>query len=169
MAIIWRPAAEFAPKPFKVNELQACTPCSGSGAKVQVQRDTLLEDFKLLLKDFYLRICTPEQLKLEQRAHSKPKRYFNGKIDEQEEQPEKRKKQEQQEKPEKGEKQKQEQKPEKRKKQKQQEKPEKGNKQKQELKTEKGKKQKQRAPALAVAGKGAKRRLIKSKALSALS
>lgn len=78
---MWRPAAEFAPKPFKVNELQACTPCSG-GSKVQVQRDTLLEDFKFLLKDYYLRICTPEQLKLEQRALSKPKRYFNAKIDE---------------------------------------------------------------------------------------
>lgn len=131
VAIIWRPAAEFAPKPFKVNELQACTPCSGSGAKVQVQRDTLLEDFKLLLKDFYLRICTPEQLKLEQRAQSKPKRYFNGKIEQQEEKPEKRKKQEQEQKP------------------------------------EKGKKQKKSAPALPA--KGAKKRLIKSKALSALS
>lgn len=151
MAIIWRPAAEFAPKPFKVNELQACKPCSGSGAKVQVQRDTLLEDFKLLLKDFYLRICTPEQLKLEQRAHSKPKRYFNGKIEQQEEKPEKRKKQEQEEKPEKGKKQK----------------PEKGKKQKQEQKPEKGKKLKKSAPALPA--KGAKKRLIKSKALSALS
>lgn len=151
MAIIWRPAAEFAPKPFKVNELQACTPCSGSGAKVQVQRDTLLEDFKLLLKDFYLRICTPEQLKLEQRAHSKPKRYFNGKIEQQEEKPEKRKKQEQEQKPEKGKKQK----------------PEKGKKQKQEHKPEKGKKLKKSAPALP--GKGAKKRLIKSKALNALS
>ncbi|XP_034112362.1 nucleolar protein 6 isoform X2 [Drosophila albomicans] len=75
LAIIWRPANEFAPKPFKVNELQACTPCFGG--KVQVDRDTLIEDFKLLLKDFYLRVTTPEQLKRGQREHSKPKRYFN--------------------------------------------------------------------------------------------
>ncbi|KAH8359720.1 hypothetical protein KR093_008614, partial [Drosophila rubida] len=75
LAIIWRPASEFAPKVFKVNELQACSPCAGG--KVQVDRDTLLEDFKLLLKDFYLRFSTPEQLKREQRESSKPKRYFN--------------------------------------------------------------------------------------------
>ncbi|KAH8417147.1 hypothetical protein KR222_004756, partial [Zaprionus bogoriensis] len=79
VAIIWRPAEQFAPKPFKVNELQACSPCSSAG-KVQVQRDTLLEDFKLLLKDFFLRICTPEEFKREQRQHNKPKRYFNGQI-----------------------------------------------------------------------------------------
>lgn len=61
---------------------------------MQIQRDTLLEDFKLLLKDFYIRICTPEQLKLEQRAQSKPKRYFNAKIEEEkaDKKPEKRRK-----------------------------------------------------------------------------
>ncbi|KAH8326221.1 hypothetical protein KR067_003582, partial [Drosophila pandora] len=75
LAIMWRPPSEFAPKPFKVNEVQACTPC-GNG-KVQVNRETLLEDFKLLLKDFYLRIATPEELRREQREHQQPKRYFN--------------------------------------------------------------------------------------------
>lgn len=74
---MWRPPSEFAPKPFKVTEVQACTPC-GNG-KVQVLRETLLEDFKLLLKDFYLRISTPEELKREQREHQQPKRYFNAK------------------------------------------------------------------------------------------
>lgn len=60
---------------------------------MQIQRDTLLEDIKLLLKDFYIRICTPEQLKLEQRAQSKPKRYFNAKIEEKaDKKPEKRRK-----------------------------------------------------------------------------
>lgn len=72
---MWRPPSEFTPKPFKVNEVQACTPCSHD--KVQVHRETLLEDFKLLLKDFYLRIATPEELKREQREHTQPKRYFN--------------------------------------------------------------------------------------------
>ncbi|KAL7730970.1 hypothetical protein ACLKA6_014201 [Drosophila palustris] len=93
LAIMWRPAAEFAPKSFKVNELQACTPCSGG--KVQVNKDTLLEDFKLLLKDFYLRICTPEELKREQREHSKPKRYFSGQPNEDKEKPPKKKKKKQ--------------------------------------------------------------------------
>lgn len=86
---MWRPASEFAPKPFKVNELQACTPCFGG--KVQVERDTLIEDFKLLLKDFYLRVCTPEQLKREQREHNKPKRYFNGQGEAEPEKPQKKK------------------------------------------------------------------------------
>ncbi|XP_030572283.1 nucleolar protein 6 [Drosophila novamexicana] len=90
LAIVWRPASEFAPKPFKVNELQACTPCFGG--KVQVERDTLIEDFKLLLKDFYLRVCTPEQLKREQREHNKPKRYFNGQGESEPEKPQKKKK-----------------------------------------------------------------------------
>ncbi|KAH8307533.1 hypothetical protein KR044_000288, partial [Drosophila immigrans] len=75
LAIIWRPTSEFAPKPFKVNDLQASTPCSGG--QVQVDRDTLLEDFKLILKDFYLRITTTEELKREKRESSKPNRYFN--------------------------------------------------------------------------------------------
>ncbi|KAH8288604.1 hypothetical protein KR054_006082, partial [Drosophila jambulina] len=75
LAIVWRPPTEFAPKPFKVTEVQGCSPC-GNG-KVQVLRETLLEDFKLLLKDFYLRISTPEELKREQREHQQPRRYFN--------------------------------------------------------------------------------------------
>ncbi|XP_017858430.1 PREDICTED: nucleolar protein 6 [Drosophila arizonae] len=90
LAIVWRPASEFAPKPFKVNELQACTPCSAG--KVQVVRDTLVEDFKLLLKDFYLRICTPEQLKREQRSHNKPKRYFDDQGEPDVDKPQKKKK-----------------------------------------------------------------------------
>ncbi|KAH8418447.1 hypothetical protein KR009_004270, partial [Drosophila setifemur] len=77
LAIVWRPPSVFAPKPFKVTEVQACTPC-GNG-KVQVLKETLLEDFKLLLKDFYLRIATPEELKREQREHQQPKRYYNAK------------------------------------------------------------------------------------------
>jgi len=44
---------------------------------VQVLKETLIEDFKLLLKDFYLRFATPEELKREQHEHQKPKRYFN--------------------------------------------------------------------------------------------
>ncbi|XP_017076437.2 nucleolar protein 6 [Drosophila eugracilis] len=75
LAIVWRPPTEFAPKTFKVTELQACTPCDNG--KVQVLRETLVEDFKILLKDFYLRIATPEELKREQREHQQPKRYFN--------------------------------------------------------------------------------------------
>ncbi|XP_017004505.2 nucleolar protein 6 [Drosophila takahashii] len=75
IAIMWRPPSEFAPKPFKVTELQGCSPCDNG--KVQVLKETLLEDFKFLLKDFYLRIATPEELKREQREHQQPKRYFN--------------------------------------------------------------------------------------------
>ncbi|XP_001359465.3 nucleolar protein 6 [Drosophila pseudoobscura] len=77
LAIMWRPPAVFAPKAFKVTELQACTLCDKG--KVQVVRETLVEDFKVLLKDFYLRISTPEELKREQREHQNPKRYFNAK------------------------------------------------------------------------------------------
>ncbi|EDV93823.1 GH18079 [Drosophila grimshawi] len=90
LAIVWRPASEFAPKAFKVNELQACTPCSGG--KVQVSRDILLEDFKLLLKDFYLRVCTPEQLKRERREHTEPKRYFNRPAEDDTSKPQKKRK-----------------------------------------------------------------------------
>ncbi|KAH8344265.1 hypothetical protein KR084_009047, partial [Drosophila pseudotakahashii] len=75
IAIMWRPPSEFAPKLFKVTEMQACSPCENG--KVQVLKETLLEDFKLLLKDFYLRIATPEELKREQRELQQPKRYFN--------------------------------------------------------------------------------------------
>ncbi|XP_068153194.1 nucleolar protein 6 [Drosophila tropicalis] len=76
LAIMWKPQNVFAPKAFKVNELQASTPYDVNRNQVQVSRDTLLEDFKLLLKDFYARICTTEELKREQKQHTKPKRYF---------------------------------------------------------------------------------------------
>ncbi|KAI8044908.1 nucleolar protein 6 [Drosophila gunungcola] len=85
LAIVWRPPTEFAPKPFKVTELHACTPCENG--KVQVLKETLIEDFKLLLKDFYLRIATPEELKREQREHQQPKRYFNAKQSQEEPKP----------------------------------------------------------------------------------
>ncbi|XP_016948963.1 nucleolar protein 6 [Drosophila biarmipes] len=75
LAIVWRPPSVFAPKPFQVTEAQACAPC-GNG-NVQVHKETLIEDFKLILKDFYLRFATPEELKREQHEHQKPKRYFN--------------------------------------------------------------------------------------------
>ncbi|EDV49121.2 nucleolar protein 6 [Drosophila erecta] len=75
LAIVWRPPTDFAAKPFKVTELNACRPCGNR--RVQVSKETLLEEFKLLLKDFYLRIATPEELKREQREHQQPKRYFN--------------------------------------------------------------------------------------------
>ncbi|ALC45900.1 Mat89Ba [Drosophila busckii] len=73
LAIVWRPVTDFAPKVFKVNELHACVPFTDT-KQVQVKRETLLEDFKLLLKDFYLRVCTLEELALENRHH---KRYFS--------------------------------------------------------------------------------------------
>ncbi|KAH8295120.1 hypothetical protein KR018_007548, partial [Drosophila ironensis] len=75
VAIMWRPSSEFAPKPFKVNEVQSCTPCDNE--KVQVLKETLVEDFKLLLKDFYLRIVTPEELIRQQKEHLAPKRNLN--------------------------------------------------------------------------------------------
>ncbi|XP_030374020.1 nucleolar protein 6 [Scaptodrosophila lebanonensis] len=77
LAIIWKPDEVFAPKPFKVNELQACTPIGDTG-KVNVLRETLVADFKFLLKDFYLRVYTMNELKVEQKQSYK--RYFNCKT-----------------------------------------------------------------------------------------
>uniref|UniRef100_A0A1A9ZDS7 Nucleolar protein 6 n=1 Tax=Glossina pallidipes TaxID=7398 RepID=A0A1A9ZDS7_GLOPL len=53
-AVVWKPAI-FENKDFKVIDVQACS-LTTDGKRKQINKDVLIEDFKFILKDFYLRV-----------------------------------------------------------------------------------------------------------------
>lgn len=61
IAVVWKPQA-FETKDFKVNDVNGCT-LSGDQKRLQAKKECLVEDFKFILKDFYLRIGSVESIK----------------------------------------------------------------------------------------------------------
>ncbi|KAI8129229.1 Nucleolar protein 6 [Lucilia cuprina] len=58
IAIIWKPTA-FNAKEFKVNDVNGCS-LTSDHKRVQAKKEVLIEDFKFILKDFYLRMGSLE-------------------------------------------------------------------------------------------------------------
>ncbi|XP_065363227.1 nucleolar protein 6 [Calliphora vicina] len=58
IAVIWKPSA-FNAKEFKVNDVTACS-LTADHKRVQAKKEVLIEDFKFILKDFYLRMGSLE-------------------------------------------------------------------------------------------------------------
>ncbi|KAL9872396.1 nucleolar protein 6 Mat89Ba isoform 2-T2 [Glossina fuscipes fuscipes] len=78
IAVIWKPGV-FENKEFKVTDVQACS-LTSAGKRMQVNQDVLIEDFKFILKDFYLRIGSVESVREASCiSFTKPttKRYFD--------------------------------------------------------------------------------------------
>uniref|UniRef100_A0A1A9VG95 Nucleolar protein 6 n=1 Tax=Glossina austeni TaxID=7395 RepID=A0A1A9VG95_GLOAU len=78
IAVIWKPGI-FENKEFKVTNVQACS-LTTDGKRMQVNKDVLIEDFKFILKDFYLRIGSVESVREASCiSFTKPttKRYFD--------------------------------------------------------------------------------------------
>uniref|UniRef100_A0A1A9W458 Nucleolar protein 6 n=1 Tax=Glossina brevipalpis TaxID=37001 RepID=A0A1A9W458_9MUSC len=83
IAVIWKPNI-FETKEFKITDVQACS-LTMDNKRVQVNKETLIEDFKFILKDFYLRIGSVESVREASRTGTsfvKPatKRYFDYKV-----------------------------------------------------------------------------------------
>ncbi|XP_013102162.2 nucleolar protein 6 [Stomoxys calcitrans] len=61
IALVWKPYA-FEAKDFKVNDVNGCC-LMPDHKKIQAKKENLTEDFKFILKDFYLRLGTVEAVK----------------------------------------------------------------------------------------------------------
>lgn len=61
IAVIWKPTA-FDAKEFKVNDVSGCS-LTADKKRIQAKKDVLIEDFKFILKDFYLRMGSVESIK----------------------------------------------------------------------------------------------------------
>lgn len=82
IAVVWKPNA-FEAKDFKVNEVNGCS-ITADQKKVQAKKDCFVEDFKFILKDYYMRIGPVEVIKKAERTladtnvnKSQSKRYFS--------------------------------------------------------------------------------------------
>ncbi|XP_067634279.1 nucleolar protein 6 [Eurosta solidaginis] len=62
IALIWKPNIE-AERDFKVNEVNGCALSSQNKQKVVVRKEILIEDYKFILKDLYMRIGTVDEIK----------------------------------------------------------------------------------------------------------
>ncbi|XP_061392483.1 nucleolar protein 6 [Musca vetustissima] len=62
IAVVWKPNA-FESKEFKVNEVNGCSLAANDPKKVQAKKEILIEDFKFILKDYYMRIGSVESVR----------------------------------------------------------------------------------------------------------
>uniref|UniRef100_A0A1I8NBL1 Nucleolar protein 6 n=1 Tax=Musca domestica TaxID=7370 RepID=A0A1I8NBL1_MUSDO len=75
IAIVWKPDA-FESKEFKVNEVNGCSfVATGDVKRVQAKKEILIEDFKFILKDYYLRIGSVDSVR--KASVSKSTEFYN--------------------------------------------------------------------------------------------
>lgn len=72
--MIWKPSA-FEAKDFKVNDVNGCS-LIADRKRIQAKREVLIEDFKFILKDYYLRLGSVESV----RAANENQTKLNGNI-----------------------------------------------------------------------------------------
>ena len=79
--MVWKPSA-FEAKDFKVNDVNGCS-LTADRKRIQAKREVLIEDFKFILKDYYLRLGSVESVKAANENQNKlngnisnAKRYF---------------------------------------------------------------------------------------------
>ena len=75
IAVLWKPSA-FDAKEFKVNEVNACS-FDEATQQVQCQKEVLIEDFKFILKHYFLRIDKPDVVLTASRLTESKQRYFD--------------------------------------------------------------------------------------------